>query len=128
MSWAAIARKDAREIRDSRLLRYLLYLVVIVYALAAYVYPIDRDLVTTSEFAGFATGSVELIVPLTAILIGYNAVVGERATGQLALSLSLPQSRRTVLVGKAHWSWRRARGRTGRWTRCRCWTRRLPLW
>ena len=100
MSWAAIARKDAREVRDSRLLRYLLYLVVIVYAIAAYAYPVGRDPATTSEFAGFATNSVGLIVPLAAILIGYNAVVGERATGQLALTLSLPQSRRTVLVGK----------------------------
>ena len=98
--WAAIARKDTREVWDSRLLRYLLYLVVLVYVLAAYVYPIGRPSVTTTGFTEFATGPVGLIVPLVAVLIGYNAVVGERATGRLALALSLPHDRRGIVLGK----------------------------
>lgn len=98
--WTAIARKDAREVWDSRLLRYLLYLLVVVYGLAAYVYPLGRDVVTTSGFAGFATDSIGLLVPLIAVLLGYNAVVGERATGRLVLTLALPHARRGVALGK----------------------------
>jgi len=98
--WTAIARKDIREVWDSRLLRYLLYLLVVVYGLAAYVYPLGREAVTTSGFAGFATDPVGLVVPLVAVLLGYNAVVGERAAGRLVLTLALPHARRGVALGK----------------------------
>jgi ABC-2 type transport system permease protein len=39
------------------------------------------------------------LVPLVGILIGYGAVVSERESGELLLSLALPHSRRDLILG-----------------------------
>jgi ABC-2 type transport system permease protein len=41
-----------------------------------------------------------LLFPLVGVLTGYPAVVGERASGTVRLLLSLPNSRREVVLGK----------------------------
>lgn len=101
MSWQVIARKDYAESKDSKLVRYLLYLFVAVFLVGGYTYPItvDGD-PTKSGFAGFMTGAVTLFLPLLAILLSYNSIVGERESGQLNLLLSLPYNRREVIFGK----------------------------
>lgn len=101
MTWRVIARKDYAESRDSRLVRYLLYLLVAVLLFRGYLFPVlTTGEVTLERSAGFAFFAVELLVPLLAILLGYNAIVGERESGRLALLLSLPHTRRDVVVGK----------------------------
>lgn len=101
MTWQAVARKDYEAVWDSRLLRYLLYLFVGACFIVAYAFPvITNNDVTTDNFAGFATGTIELLLPLLAILLSYNAIVGERESGALALLLSLPNDRQDVVLGK----------------------------
>lgn len=101
MTWQAIAWKDYRAAWDSRLLRYLLYLFVAVCLIAGYAFPpFTAEEVTTDRFAGFIVDAVGLFLPLLAILLSYNAIVGERESGQLSLLLSLPHDRRDVVVGK----------------------------
>ena len=101
MTWRVIASKDYYETKDSRLIRYLVYLVVLVILLGGYVFPaVTTGAVTTSRFAGFMTTTIGLLLPLVGLLLGYNAIVGERESGQLALLLSLPYERRDVVAGK----------------------------
>lgn len=100
-SWTAVARKDYREAKDSRLIRYLVYFFVVVCLLGGYVFPVvTGGDVTTNRFAGFMTGTIGLLLPLVGLLLGYNAIVGERESGRLALLLSMPHDRRDVVVGK----------------------------
>jgi ABC-2 type transport system permease protein len=101
MTWQVIARKDYDESKDSKLVRYLLYFFVAVCLLGGYVYPMTTSGdVTKDQFAGFMTGSIGLLLPLLAILLSYNAIVGERESGRLNLLLSLPNDRREVVFGK----------------------------
>jgi ABC-2 type transport system permease protein len=41
-----------------------------------------------------------LLIPLAGIVLGYEAIIGERESGTAILSLSLPQSRADLVVGK----------------------------
>lgn len=101
MSWRVIASKDYRESKDSRLVRYLLYFFVFVCLVGGYIFPVATGGdVTKDRFAGFMTGSIGLLLPLLGILLSYNAIVGERESGRLALLLSLPHDRRDVVLGK----------------------------
>lgn len=101
MSWRVIAGKDYYETRDSRLVRWLVYLVAVVGIVGGYVFPaIEGRDVTASGFAEFMTGPMGLLLPLVGLLLGYNAIVGERESGQLAILLGLPHDRRDVVVGK----------------------------
>lgn len=100
MAWQTVARKDFREAMDSRLVSYLLGLVVIVFVLGGYVLPTSVQAPTTGDYPGYMLGAVGLLVPLLGILLGYDSIVGERSSGRLTLLLSLPHSRRDVVVGK----------------------------
>jgi Cu-processing system permease protein len=52
--------------------------------------------VTLASLASLAV----YLVPLVALLLGYDAIVGERERGSLDLMLSLPLTRRELLLGK----------------------------
>ncbi len=45
-------------------------------------------------------GKLGVIVPVLGVMVGYRAVVGERESGSLKLLLTLPHSRRDVMLGK----------------------------
>ncbi len=101
MNWQPVARKDYLEAIDSRVIRYLTYLFVIACLIGGYIFPVTTTgAVTTNRFAGFMTGAIGLLLPLVGLLLGYNAIVGERSSGRLNLLLSLPHNRRDVVVGK----------------------------
>jgi ABC-2 type transport system permease protein len=51
-------------------------------------------------FPGALVSPLRLLVPLAGILVGYRAVVGERASGQLKILLALPNARFEVVLGK----------------------------
>lgn len=101
MSWAVVARQDGRLTIGADSVKYLLALLILVVVLGAYVYPIfGSEPITTARFSGFVVGWLTTLLPLIGVLIGYNAVVSERESGSLLLSLSLPHSRGDVILGK----------------------------
>lgn len=55
---------------------------------------------TTDLFVVTLRFGFQVFVPLLAIVATYTSIAGERATGSLKLLLSLPNSRRDVVVGK----------------------------
>lgn len=101
MTWRVIAGQDWRLTLGARSVKLLLGLFASGVLLLAYVYPIQAEgPVTTARFPGFVTGWLTTIIPLVGVLLGYNAVVSDRESGALLLSLSLPHSRRDVVLGK----------------------------
>ncbi|OAQ51316.1 copper ABC transporter permease [Natrinema mahii] len=100
MSWRDIARKDVHDASRSRTLWLLLGLLSVLFG----GYAVASASAGDGTFAGFVTGSVGLVdgfLPILGILLGYRSISDDRTDGSLLLSLSLPQSRREVLVGTA---------------------------
>jgi ABC-2 type transport system permease protein len=102
VSWRAVARRDLRELSEPRLVRWALLGLAGVLGLGGYLFPVlaGPPPAPMGDFPGFMAGSVTIFVPLVAVLVGYKAVVGERDSGELALTLSLPHTRRDVVLGK----------------------------
>lgn len=104
MSWRAVARKDFRDAIRSRAFWAISALFVLLALLVAGAYglfpeelggdPSPRGLVF------FLANVVSSFVAITAILICYKSVAGERENGSVKLLLSLPHTRREVVLGK----------------------------
>jgi ABC-2 type transport system permease protein len=98
VSWRVVARKDVRDAARSRatwLLTALLALLFVGYAFA-------HGALGESTFAAFVArlgSAVVTVVPIVAILLGYKSVAAERDDGSLLLTLSLPHSRKDVVIG-----------------------------
>ena len=100
MTWPVVTRHDGAQLVGERSVKLLLGLLGVVIVLAGYVYPVwAAPPHTTARFGGFAVDWLTTLVPLVGLLIGYNAVVSDRESGAIRLSLSLPHSRRDLLVG-----------------------------
>lgn len=101
MSWRVIARTDGALAAEPRSTHLLLGLPVATILAAAYLYPVlGADPITTARFTGFVDGWLATVVPLAGVLLGYDAVVSERESGALLLSLSLPHGRDDLVLGK----------------------------
>lgn len=107
MSWAVIAKKDFRDAIRSKALWALSVLFVLFAGGLTYISwstLIDQqNMPATGPMVGLVSGlsgSAVFLVPLIGLLIGYKAIVGERASGSLKLLLALPHSRRDVVIGK----------------------------
>jgi ABC-2 type transport system permease protein len=104
MTWSAVARKDFEDAIRSRWVAGLSVLFVLLVAGAAYLVrpapgeQFSSNAVLNSIFISDAL--VTTLVPLIALIVAYNAVVGERESGSLKLLLSLPHSRADVVFGK----------------------------
>lgn len=102
MTWQVIARLDGSRTADTRSVKLLLGLTVFAVLLAAYIYPlVAPEPITTARFAGYVSGWLAMLLPFVGIVISYAAVVTERESGSLLLSLSLPHDRRDLVIGKA---------------------------
>jgi len=99
MGWTAIARKDVRDSVRSRGLWILLGFFALLVLLFAYAGWVD-DSGDADAFVRFTIDGFALIVPLVAIVLGYKSVVFERQSGTIALTLSLPHTRRELVLGK----------------------------
>jgi Cu-processing system permease protein len=100
---AAIAAKECRErIRN----RWALAIAAVftVFALAiAYFGAAQQGSVGLKSADVTIASLVSLViylVPLIALMLGYDAIVGERERGSLALLMSLPVTRTELLLGK----------------------------
>src|SRR6056297_3229926 len=99
MSWKAIARKDVRDAGTSRTLWALTALLPVLFvALALGISAfVDREFDT---FLQTGAALVSTTFALLGIVLGYKSVIAERNSGSIALLLSMPHSRRDVVIGK----------------------------
>lgn len=118
-----VAEKDFRDAIRSRALLLLATVFVVFFAAAAFFFAdqfqqaLDsaaasnnttqrqaaqqiRGRLTSSAFLSSLTQITRLLIPLTAIVVSYGALVGERESGTLKLLLSLPHSRASAVLGK----------------------------
>lgn len=104
--WSTITRKEVRSLVTSRTPKIGIGLVALVFVVGGYITPVtvENPAVTSvalEDYDRFLRGIVVFLVPLFGLLLGYRSVVGERVSGQLALTLSFPYSRTDVVFGKA---------------------------
>ncbi len=100
MSWSHIARKDFADASRSLTLWVVTGLLVV---LVAGMVAIPSLLSADEPFAQalyFLFSAVGLLIPIIGLLLGYNAVVGERESGSIRFLLGLPNTRRDVVAGK----------------------------
>ncbi|PSQ53209.1 hypothetical protein BRD20_03215 [Halobacteriales archaeon SW_8_65_20] len=99
MSWRPIARREFATLVDGRSVKIAIALVAFIFAVGGYAAGASpRGTMVT--YARQLSGITPLLVTAFALLFGYRAIVGDRAAGRLTLLLTLPHSRRDVLVGK----------------------------
>lgn len=104
MTWRAVARKDFRDAVRARTLWAVSALFVLLAGGIAVAYA------TFDEVSGgdptalgvmfFVASVVGTFISLAAILVCYKAIAGERESGTIKILLSLPHSRRDVVLGK----------------------------
>ncbi|GAB7093489.1 ABC transporter permease [Halolamina litorea] len=102
MSWRAIARNDLRGALATRGVWTLTAGLLALFAGLGYAIP---RLAGSPEvpFSAYLDLLVEIIVPLfplIGLVLGSRAVVAGRASGTATLALSLPNSRRDLVIGK----------------------------
>jgi ABC-2 type transport system permease protein len=106
MSWLAIAKKDFRDALRSRTIWAISAAFILLSVVIAYIYgsfsadQLGAEEITANGLAFFLASNITLFVSLTALVIAYKSVAGERESGSLKILLSLPHTRRDVLVGK----------------------------
>lgn len=104
MTWIAVARKDFRDAVRSYLFWALSALFLLLVGILTYSYT-GTDIggsqdKRTLDLVTFIASSLGLFVSLTAIIISYKSIAGEHESGSLKLLLSLPHTRRDVILGK----------------------------
>lgn len=99
MRWLQIARKDFDDARRERQLYFLLGLFGVIAAGVGYFLG-SNSADAPTEALPFALLSVfGILVPIAALTITQGNIVGKRATGELSVLLSLPFSRRAIVLG-----------------------------
>ena len=112
MTLAAVAKKDFQDAVRSRSFWALSVLFVGLAMLVAYIYiELPGGLMVntgsggarTSDDVGlilFLSSIAGLFISLTAIVVAYRSLAGERELGSMAVLLGLPHTRRDVVFGK----------------------------
>ncbi len=106
LEWRQIATIAAKEFRDRIRNRWVLAVAVVftVFSLAiAYLGGAQQGAVGLRSIEATIASLVSLVIyliPLIALLLGFDAVVGERERGSLDLLLALPITRGELLLGK----------------------------
>ena len=97
----AVAKKDFQDAVRSWLFWGLsAFFFVLMAALAGFISWANPDNFTTIDFIALVSQVCKLVIPLIALLLGWKAIAGERETGSIRVLLSLPHSRKDVLLGK----------------------------
>ncbi|HKL28056.1 MAG TPA: ABC transporter permease [Natrialbaceae archaeon] len=106
MSVTAVAKKDFQDAVRSRSLWALSVVFVGLAMLTTFMYIEFPELLGgEEELSGvglglFLAGIASLFIGLTAIVIAYKALAGERELGSMKLLLALPHTRADVVFGK----------------------------
>lgn len=99
MRWLQIARKDFEDARRDRQLYYLTGLFALFGLAAGYVIGRNPGAVTPDALAFALLNVFAFLVPIAALTISQADIVSKRTTGELSVLLSLPFSRRSVVIG-----------------------------
>lgn len=104
MSVVTVAKKDFEDAIRSKVLLALATLFVLFAGGAAYIFAEvfsgANEALSAVGLLVFLLGPVGTLVPLTGLIVGYKAIVGERESGSLKFLLALPHTRRDVVLGK----------------------------
>ncbi|MFB6250848.1 MAG: ABC transporter permease subunit [Halobellus sp.] len=102
MSTLAVAKKDFRAARRSRVLWAVAVVLGMVGALQAYVSRgfDETPTAVVQELFRALTLTLAVLLPIVALVASYLAIAGEREGGGIKFLLSLPNTRRDVFVGK----------------------------
>jgi ABC-2 type transport system permease protein len=103
MSWTAIAKKDVQDSIRSRILWGMIGFFLIVVLLLSWLV-VDtsgsgEDTLLAAAGFTFILG-ILFFIPIAGLLLSVKSVVRERNTGTINLLLSLPHTRRDMIVGK----------------------------
>lgn len=96
MSWRVIAKRDALDPLRSRSLWVLVALFVLLFGAATYLQT-AREI----SLAALLVSTVYMFVPITSLMLGYQAVAKSRQNGGLRVVLAYPHTRREVVLGTA---------------------------
>ncbi|WP_248905736.1 ABC transporter permease [Halocatena marina] len=101
MNWRPVARKEFRDLVRSKgaWLMGLLITAGAIYLMGDEPPFVQNQLGTNVVLAAFQR-PVGVIVPLTAILIAYRSIAGERVSGSIKFAVGFPQTRSDILIGK----------------------------
>ncbi|WP_254521550.1 ABC transporter permease [Natrinema caseinilyticum] len=101
----AVAKKDFQDSVRSWLFwglsaLFFLLLVGIAGALSYFGEDIAAQGATTDMLVVLVSQVTKWIVPLIALILGWKSIAGERESGSIKILLSLPHSRKDVVIGK----------------------------
>lgn len=101
----AVAKKDFQDsVRSWMFWGLSIFFFTLLVALTGVVSYFGEDLaaqgVTTEVLVVFVSEITRLVLPLIALILGWKAIAGERESGSIKILLSLPHSRKDVLLGK----------------------------
>ncbi|ELY98484.1 ABC transporter permease [Natrialba asiatica] len=101
----AVARKDFRDsIRSWVFWGLSIFFFMLLVATTGIISYFGDDIAaqgqTTTALVGLVQGITSLVIPLIALILGWKSIAGERESGSLKILLSLPHSRKDVLLGK----------------------------
>ncbi|MFC7081240.1 ABC transporter permease [Halorussus caseinilyticus] len=101
MSWLVVARKDFEDAVRSRMLWAITAVFLLFTAGAVYIRKaVLADAPGLPDATQFLTAPSGLIIPLTALVVAYLAIAGERESGSIKILLGLPHTRGDVVLGK----------------------------
>ena len=99
MSWQSVARNDLRVARSERG-AWVLFAGFLLGFCGLALLLVQLDSPAFGEYLDLLAGGFGLLVPLSGIVLGYETIIGERESGTAVLSLSMPQSRAELVLGK----------------------------
>ncbi|ADD05651.1 ABC-type transport system permease protein [Natrialba magadii ATCC 43099] len=101
----AVAKKDFRDsIRSWMFWGLSVFFFTLLVATTGVISYFGDDIAaqgqTTEALVAMVNGITRLVIPLIALILGWKAIAGERESGSIKILLSLPHSRKDVLLGK----------------------------
>ena len=97
MRWSPLARSEYRTVLTSKGAWILALLVVLWGFRPTYA---GWDAVGRNITIGYIQIGVDLLLPIGALLLSYQSLLGERTTGSIKFLLGLPLTRTQILFGK----------------------------
>ncbi|WP_254525261.1 ABC transporter permease subunit [Natrinema caseinilyticum] len=100
MSTLEVAKKDFLDVRRAKMIWFVGGLYAFFLALLFFVGQNNVPNPDVKNTLWNLTGTGAMIIPLIALVSAYLAIAGERESGSVKFLLSIPNSRRDVVLGK----------------------------